>query len=94
MKRRAFLKLAGKASAAVVAAPVLAKVPENGRPWNYYEDNTAVEAFGLAPIKCEGAAVKFDKNSKKARKRAKALAKAMRKTKEKAEADVLAKASS
>ena len=33
MKRRGFLKIFGKAAATVVAAPVLAKVPEKTYPW-------------------------------------------------------------
>jgi len=33
MKRRGFLKIFGQATAVVVAAPVLAKLPEKTYPW-------------------------------------------------------------
>ena len=60
MKRRGFLGLFGKAAAAVVAAPVLAKIPAPVEKFKITESYGISPAFGLAQVKLEGATAAYD----------------------------------
>jgi hypothetical protein len=95
MKRRSFLKIFGQATAAVVAAPVIAKIPEQAighvdDPATYAwvgeanVDSYKARGFGLVDVKPEGAAVQYDPAAE--------LAKSMRETKERVAANVYNKA--
>jgi hypothetical protein len=73
MKRRAFLTLVGKVSAALATAPLVVNTKPTDHIFLFGERTIESSGFGLAPIKMEGSSVRYDSYahmSKKAMKRA------------------------